>query len=310
MLFQRPTIIRPPSEWKSYFLPLTNGCSNNTCTFCNYYGSRLQIRELEDVKEEIDTLTLYMQKGVYVPGMPDIIYAICNSWDGKMVFLQDGDALVYPILKLKEALEYINEKCPSVERIATYATAQDILRINLNNLKELKRLKLGILYMGLESGDDEVLRRVGKGVHSRQMIEASQRAKEAGILTSVIFILGLGGMTRSEKHALETSRVLSAMDPDYVGALTLTLVPGTPLYKEWQQGNFSLVNPHHSLKELFTIIKSSSFSHCFFSSTHASNYFTIRGTLPHNKERMMQELTSVIKSGDPSSLKPEFLRGL
>ena len=310
MSFQRPTIIRPPSEWKSYFLPLTSGCSNNTCTFCNYYGSRLQIRELGDVKREIDALTLYMKKGVYVSSIPDVIYEICNSWNGKRVFLQDGDALVYPTLKLKEALGYINEKCLSVERIASYATAQDILRINLSDLKELKRLQLNILYMGLESGDDEVLRRVGKGVHSRQMIEANRKIKEAGILTSVIFILGLGGMARSENHASETSRVLSAMDPDYVGALTLTLVPGTPLYEEWQQGSFSLVNPHHSLKELATIIKNSSFSRCFFSSTHASNYFTIRGTLPHDKDRMMQELTSVIKSSDPSSLKPEFLRGL
>jgi radical SAM superfamily enzyme YgiQ (UPF0313 family) len=310
MPFRRPEIIRPPSEWKSYFLPLTSGCSNNTCTFCNYYGSRLKIRDLDDVRREIDAIALYMKKSVYIPGMPDVVYAISQRWDGKMVFLQDGDALVYPPPKLKAALQHINQKLPSVERIAAYATAQDILRINFGDLKDLRDLKLGILYMGLESGDDEVLKRIAKGVNSRQMVEAGRKAKEAGILTSITVILGLGGIEGSEKHALETSRVLSDMDPDYVGALTLTLVPGTPLYEEWKQGSFSLISPFRSLKELLIMIENSSFTNCFFSSMHASNYFAVRGTLPQDKERMIGELERVIKKGDLFSLRPEFLRGL
>ncbi len=310
MSFVRPEIIRPPSEWKSYFLPLTSGCSNKTCTFCNYYGSRLKIRDLDDVKREIDAIALYMKKSVYILGMPDVVYEISQRWDGKMVFLQDGDALVYPPPKLKAVLQHVNQKLPSVERIATYATAQDILRINSNELKELRELKLGILYMGLESGDDEVLQRTAKGVDSQQMIEAGKKTKEAGILTSITVILGLGGIEGSEKHALETSRVLSYMDPDYVGALTLSLVPGTPLYEEWKQGSFSLISPFQSLKELLTMIQNSSFTNCFFSSMHASNYVAVRGTLPQDKERMIGELERVIKKGDPFSLRPEFLRGL
>jgi len=310
MPFRRPEIIRPPSEWKSYFLPLTSGCSNNTCTFCNYHGSRLKIRDLDDVRREIDAIALYMKKGVYIAGMPDVVYAISQRWDGKMVFLQDGDALVYPSPKLKVVLQHINQKLLSVERIATYATAQDILRINSSELKELKELKLGILYMGLESGGDEVLQRTAKGADSQQMIKAGRKAKEAGILTSITVILGLGGIEGSEKHALETSRVLSDMDPDYVGALTLTLVPGTPLYEEWKQGSFSLTSPFQSLKELLIMIENSSFTNCFFSSMHASNYFAVRGTLPQDKERMISELKRVIKKGDPFSLRPEFMRGL
>ena len=122
MTFERPLIIRPPSEWKSYFLPLTRGCSNNTCTFCGYFGSKLRLRPLDEVKEEIDALALYKNNSVYLPYMPGIVYQIAREWDGKRVFLQDGDALVYPFHKLKKVLEYLNERFPSLERIATYAT--------------------------------------------------------------------------------------------------------------------------------------------------------------------------------------------
>lgn len=310
MPFRRPEIIRPPSEWKSYFLPLTSGCSNNRCTFCNYYGSKLQIRELDDVKKEIDALTLHRVKGLYVPGIPDVVYQIGQRWDGKRIFLQDGDALVYPLTKLKEVLEYINLKLPSVERVATYATTQDILRIDQSELKRLRELKLGILYLGLESGSDEILRRVAKGVSSKQMIEASRKAREAGILTSITIILGLGGIERSEEHALSTARVLSDMDPDYVGALTLTLVPGTPLYQDWKQDRFSLISPFQSLKELLTIIENCSFTNCFLSSMHASNYFAVRGLLPRDKPRLVDELRRIIEMGDAALLRPEFLRAL
>lgn len=310
MSFRRPEIIRPPSESKSYFLPLTSGCSNNTCTFCGYHGSKLQTRDLEDIKSEIDALALYIFNGVYVTGVPDIVFSVGRAWDGKKLFLQDGDALVYPLPKLEEVLQHINQKLPFVERIGAYATPQDILRINASELKELKKLKLGILYMGLESGDDEILRKMAKGANSQQIVEAGRRAKEAGILTSITVILGLGGVEGSERHSLETSRVLSEMNPDYVGALTLILIPATPLYEEWKQGNFSLISPIHSLKELKTIILNSSFTNCFFSSMHASNYFAVRGQLPRDKEKMMGKLERVVAKEDTSSLRPEFLRGL
>jgi len=173
----------------------------------------------------------------------------------------------------------------------------------------LKELKLGILYTGLESGDDEVLQRVSKGVNSQQMIEAARRAKEAGMLTSIMVILGLGGTERSETHAFETARVLSEMDPDYAGALTLSLPSGTPIYQEWKQGSFSPISPFQSLKELMVIVDNSSFTNCFFCSMHASNYLTVRGRLPQEKDRMIGQLKHVIEEGDRSSLRPEFLRG-
>lgn len=265
---------------------------------------------MDDIKREIDAVALFIKNGITLPDMPAIVYIISREWDGEGLFLQDSDALVYPFSKLREILQYLNQKLPSVKRVATYATAQDILRKSPEELKELASLKLGIFYIGLESGDDGILKKVAKGADSQRMIEAVTKAKDAGITTSVTVILGLAGLEKSEEHALNTARVLSKMDPDYVGALTVTLVPGTPLYQEWEQGEFSPISPLHSLKELKSMIEYSTFTNCFFSSMHASNYFAVRGRLPQEKDRMINELETVLRKEDPSSLRPEFLRGL
>ena len=310
MPFVRPEIIRPPSEHDSYYLPLTSGCSNHTCTFCAFTFSNLGIRELDEVKQEIDAMALYMKHHIWAAGVPDIVYAILRDWNGKKVFLQDGDALVYPHPKLMEALQYLNQKFPALERIASYATPQDILRRSVEELKALKDQKLGILYMGVESGDDEVLQRIQKNATHHQIVEAAKKVKESGILLSVTVILGLGGVNGSEKHALETARILTEMDPDYAGALTLTLIPETPLYKEWERGEFELITPFDSLGELKTIVENSSFSHCFFSSMHASNYYAIRGSMPEDKEKVLKQLNALLSKRDPDMLRPEYLRGL
>lgn len=310
MSFVRLGIIRPPSEHASYYLPLTSGCSNNTCSFCAYSFSNLGIRELDDVKQEIDAMSLFMNQRMRVAGQPDIVYEILNDWDGKKVFLQDGDALVYPYPKLMRALHYLNQKFPAIERIASYATPQDILRRSLNELKTFKEQKLGIIYMGVESGDDEVLQKIQKNANHQQMVEAAQKVKESGILLSVTVILGLGGVKGSEKHALETARILTEMDPDYAGALTLTLIPETGLYKEMERGEFELITPFDSLRELKTIAEGSTLSNCFFSSMHASNYYSIRGSMPKDKNKILKQLNALLSKKDSEMLRPEFLRGL
>ena len=310
MLFVRPEILRPPSEHASYYLPLTSGCSNNTCTFCGYYFTTLSLRDLEEVKQEIDAMSLYMNHGIWMQGQPDIVYAILQDWDGRRVFLQDGDALVYPYPKLLEALQYLNKKFPNLERIASYATPQDILRRSVAELKTLREQKLGILYMGIESGDDEVLKRVKKNVTHDEMVEAGRKVKEAGILLSVTVILGLGGIKGSARHVSETARILTEMDPDYVGALTLTLIPETPIYKEWERGEFELITPFDSLQELKGMVEQSTFTNCFFSSMHASNYFSIRGSMPKDKAKVLKQLNTILSSNDPRLLRPEYMRGL
>lgn len=310
MPFVRPEIIRPPSEHASYYLPLTSGCSNNSCSFCAFSFTNLGIRDLDDVKREIDAMFLHATQGMRASGQPRIVYAILNEWDGRKVFLQDGDALVYPYPKLMEALQYLNLKFPHIERIASYATPQDILRRSADELKALRDQKLGILYMGVESGDDEVLTRIRKNVKHEQMVEAAQKVKEAGILLSVTVILGLGGVKGSERHVAETARILTEMDPDYAGALTLTLIPGTELYKECERGDFELITPFDSLKELKELVERTTFTHCFFSSMHASNYFAIRGTMPEDKDKILKQLNALLSRKDPHMLRPEFMRGL
>jgi len=310
MTFERPEIIRPPSEHASYYLPLTSGCSNNSCTFCAFSFTDLGVRDLRDVKSEIDAMSLYMSSHMTLPGQPDIVYAILRRWDGKRVFLQDGDALVYPYPKLVEALQYLNGKFPALERIASYATPGDVLRRSVAELKALKDLKLGILYMGVESGDDEILSRIKKGATHAGMVEAARKVREAGILLSMTVILGLGGVKGSHRHAMETARILTEMDPDYAGALTLTLIPGTPLYEEWEKGDFELITPFDSLMELRIMVEHADFSDCFFSSMHASNYFAIRGSMPADKGKVLAQLDSILSKKDPALLRPEYLRGL
>jgi radical SAM superfamily enzyme YgiQ (UPF0313 family) len=310
MTFERPEIIRPPSEHDSYYLPLTSGCSNNSCAFCAFSFTTLGVRELQDVKQEIDAMSVYVKNKIVTPGQPDIVYMILRRWNGKKLFLQDGDALVYPYPKLVEVLQYLGQKFPYIERIASYATPQDILRRSVDELKKLKEMKLGILYMGVESGDDEVLQRIRKGAVHSEMVEAARKVKEAGILLSVTVILGLGGVKGGERHALETARILTEMDPDYAGALTLTLIPGTPLYEAYERGEFELITPFASLQELKTIVERATFSNCFFSSMHASNYFAIRGTMSQDKEKVIRQLEAILARKDPALLRPEFMRGL
>jgi radical SAM superfamily enzyme YgiQ (UPF0313 family) len=242
--------------------------------------------------------------------VPKVVYAIAQDWDGKRIFLQDGDGLVYPFFKLREVLRYLNEKLPGVERIGTYATPQDISRRSVDELKELRQLKLGIFYTGLETGDEVLLQKIGKRVSSDEVIRAGKKVKEAGITFSVTVILGLGGIEGSKKHVLQTARVLTEIDPHYVGALTLTLVPGTPLYEQWERNEFHPLSPFQSLEELKLIIENSSFTDCFFSSMHASNYLSVRGKLPQDKDKMLRQLDKVLAARDPSLLRPEFLRGL
>ncbi|TDA66900.1 MAG: radical SAM protein [Clostridia bacterium] len=242
--------------------------------------------------------------------MPPVVYAVARGWDGWRVFLQDADAMVYPYPRIVEVLTHLREKLPEVERVGAYATPRDLLRRSVGELKTLRDQGLGIIYLGVETGDPGLLERIGKRVNYDQMAEAGRRAEEAGITLSVTVILGLGGAEGSERHARETARLLSDIDPEYAGALTLTLVPGTPLYEEAENGAFHPISPFQSLLELKVLVEQASFTNCFFSSMHASNYYSVRGTLPWDRDKMLAELEQVLARRDPAMLRPEHLRGL
>ncbi|MFC2007125.1 radical SAM protein [Chloroflexota bacterium] len=286
-------IIRPPSEANSFLLPVTIGCSNNTCTFCGTYNSiEFRIRKLEDIKRDIDNVARNHSRSV------------------SRVFLENGDAIIAPQYMLVEVLRYLNDSFPELDRIGTYATPGAALVKSIDELRELNELGLKIAYMGVETGDPELLQKIKKGATYDQIVEAGSKLKQAGITTSVTVILGLGGVEGSESHALATGRILTDIGPDFAGALTLMLVPGAPLYKDWQEGRFSPISPLQSLVELKLIIGSSNFTNCFFTANHASNYLPIKARLPRQKAAVIEMIDGVLSERDLSRLRPEITRAL
>ncbi|MFC2022608.1 radical SAM protein [Chloroflexota bacterium] len=286
-------VIRPPSEAGSFLLPVTFGCSHNKCTFCGTYpGMKLGIRPAVDILRDIEEAA-----GGYSLGI-------------KRVFLEEGDALIYPHRRLVEVLNHLNKKFPCLERVGTYATPKAALIKTADQLKELKELGLKIVFMGVETGDEELLRKIDKGATYAQVVEAGRKVKQAGITLSVTVILGLGGIEGSRAHAVNTARILTDIDPDFTGALTLMLVPGTPLHRDWKEGRFQLISPFQSLEELKLIIEHSSFTHCFFTANHASNYLPIKVYLPEQKEEVLKMIGEVLATKDMSRLRPEFIRAL
>jgi len=204
----------------------------------------------------------------------------------------------------------INANIRGVKRIGTYANAKSILKKTTAELTQLRELGLKIIYLGVETGNEELLKKIIKGVNYQQLVEAGRRVKEAGIKLSVTVILGLGGLEMSINHALDTARILSDIDPDYAGALTLMLVPQSPLYNDYMAGKFVLPDQFGFIRELQLIIANANFTNCYFTSNHASNYLPVRAHLPREKEIVLDKISSVIDGKDLSRIRPEYLRGL
>ena len=283
-------IIRPPSEANSILLQVTVGCSHNKCTFCGTYtGERFTIKTDDVIFEDIE-------------------YAANHCRNQNRLFICDGDALIIPQKRLVPILERIKERLPWVERIGLYANTKSIKMKSLEELEELRNLGVTIAYMGLETGDDVTLKKIRKGADSQKMIEMGRKIRQAGIKLSITVLVGLAGRERSDIHAKETGRVLSAIDPEYVGALSLMLIPGTPLHKEYQAGEFSLITPDEMLRELGIMIASTDLSAGLFHANHASNYLPIRAKLPGDKESTLAHIARALEG--KVNLKPEFMRAL
>jgi len=284
-------IIRPPSEANSLLLQVTVGCSHNKCTFCPAYKSKkFRIKSLDEIQEDILEASRYRSI--------------------EKIFLCDGDALIIPQERIVQILNLIGTQIKDIKRVGTYANAKSILRKTVRDLIKLREHGLRIAYLGVETGNDELLQKIKKGVTSEEMIEAGRRIKEAGIVLSATVILGLGGIHKSIEHAFDTARILTEIDPDYASALTLMLVPGTSLYSDYISGNFVLPDKFGLLKELAIIIENSSFTNCYFTSNHASNYLPVKAKLPLEREKTISMIYDVIKINDIRRLRPEHLRGL
>jgi len=240
--------------------------------------------------------------------MEDIAFAAAYCRRQRRVFLCDGDALIIPQKRLLNILTEIEKQLPWVTRVGLYANAKSLDLKTSDELKELKSHGICIAYMGLETGDDVTLKNIKKGASSEKMIAMGKKAREAGIKLSITVLLGIAGRERSIIHAEETGRVLSAIDPEYVGALSLMLIPGTPLYDDYKSGKFTLIEPDEMLKELRAMINATNLTKGQFHANHASNYLPIKARLPKEKEATIKLIDMALTG--KVSLKPEWLRAL
>jgi radical SAM superfamily enzyme YgiQ (UPF0313 family) len=285
-------LYRPPSEARSYILQATIGCSWNKCTYCDMYRDKpvFRVRSLSETLEDIREAGQAFGDRV------------------EKVFVADGDALVLERDTFVTILEACRQTFPRLRQISCYATAQNVLEKSDDDLRALQQAGLHLLYMGPESGDDRVLKRVAKGVRRADFEEAARRAKKAGYKLSAIFLLGAGGVELSQEHARASAQLATAMDPDYLAALTLTIVPGTPLARLHETSRFELPSVQELILELRTFVDEARPTSALFRTNHASNYLPIGGTLPKDGPEMVRIIDEALAG--KVFLRPEKARGL
>jgi len=291
-VFYEGDIFRPPSEASSLILQITVGCQHNQCTFCTMYKQkRFRVKSRAEIE--------------------DIIAAGARAYPlAERIFLADGDALTVDTELLTDVLDLLYQRFPRLQRVGIYGGPKDILEKSPAELRTLKDHGLGIVYLGIESGSAQVLSQVRKGVTPEEMITAGRRVVESGLRLSCTVILGLGGKELSEEHARETGRVVSAIDPHYLGALTLMLDPRAPLAQAVRAGKFQPLTAWEILKELKSMIEHLELTHCIFRSNHASNYLPLGATLSSEKQALLATLSDILEGQRSEWLRPESWRGL
>ena len=284
-------IYRPPSEAYSLLVQVTVGCSHNKCTFCNMYKDKqFRLRSPEEVLEDLAWARSHYQKV-------------------QRMFLCDGDALCLSNNKLLTILDYIRDHFPECERVSTYGRAKDALRKTDAELKELREHGLEMVYLGAESGSPQVLADIKKGETREELIAGVHKLEDAGMKTSVTFISGLAGPLGWEDHAIQTGTMITEMNASYVSLLTLMLEPPAPMLDDYRQGKFQYLTPEEVLAETCLLLQHAKPSKsCVFRSNHASNYVSLRGNLPEDNERMIQQLKRCME--DRGLLKDERFRML
>lgn len=285
-------VFRPPSEAHSLILPVTNGCSWNKCTFCDMYTApqkKFRARDEDQVLEEVRQCGERMLV--------------------QRVFLADGDAMVLPTHRLLRILEAIREHMPEVHRVTSYCLPRNLRRKSVEELRQLREAGLKMLYVGAESGDDEVLRRVNKGETFESTAEALLKAREAGLKTSVMILNGLGGRSLSEQHAANSARLMNLTQPDYLSTLVVSFPNGLERYRE-QFPDFQPLNQHELFVEMEQFLAPLELEETVFRSDHASNYLVLKGVLGRDKQRLLAQVREAIAQPEQAALRPEWMRGL
>ena len=284
------SVYRPPSEARSLIVQVTYGCSHNTCAFCSMYKEkRFAVRPLDEVLEDF-----HAARRLY----PRV----------ERIFLADGDALVRRAAELETILKTVRELFPECTRVTCYASPDSIRIRTEEELRALRAAGLSMVYMGLESGCDAVLEKMRKGHDAAFIVEMGRKVRRCGIALSVTAITGLGGPELLERHAADTAAAFSAMNPEYIGMLTLMVEPGTPLYDWVRDGTFRLLTPAEDLRETRLLVERLDSPGSVFRMNHASNYLALRGTLNRDRDAMLAQLDRA--AADLSLLRPEEWRGL
>lgn len=283
-------IFRPPSEAGSLILQATIGCSHNRCAFCAMYkGKKFRERDPEEMKAEIG--------------------AAGQTWPGtRHVFLADGNALTVGSGRLRSILQDLNTAFPLLERVATYANPRDLLHKESAELEEMRRLKLGLVYLGVESGSSSVLRSVNKGATPEEIARGAARVKKAGIPLSITVINGLAGLEGWEEHARESAVLLNEIDPEYLGLLSLMVIPGTPLFRRVQAGELTPPGPWEMIREIRMMVRHLSLSSCIFRANHASNYLPLKAVLSRDRRTLLAALDELLEKKAPGTLRGEHHR--
>ena len=280
--------IRPPPEADSILLQVTLGCSHNKCAFCGTYkDKRFGIKDNDIILSDILFASKYMKRQ-------------------DRVFLMDGDALIIPQKRLIWILERIREHLPCVKRVGSYANTRSIGMKSSRELAELRENGLGMLYLGVETGHDEIRKKINKGSSAQHCLEMGKRVKNAGMKLTVTLLLGVAGKEKSLDHARATGELISAIDPDYASALTVMLIPGTPLWEEYERGDFQMPDERGLLIEMREMIAHTNLSSGIFSSNHASNYLPIRVQLPEGKQEILDMIDAALRG--EIGLRPEWMR--
>jgi radical SAM superfamily enzyme YgiQ (UPF0313 family) len=284
-------LYRPPSEAESYILQATIGCSWNHCTYCDMYRAKqFRVRDLRET-------------------LADVAMARAAFGDKvRKVFVADGDALSMDLEHWEAILSALAEAFPRLTRVSSYATAMNLAGKSAPELARLRELGLALLYIGPETGDDVTFKRIAKGADFSAHVAAARRAHQAGLKLSAIFLLGAGGKERSREHAEGAARLVTEMNPEYVSALTLTVIPGTPLAKLQATRRFELPSVPNLLEELRTLVTIARPTNAVFRTNHASNYLPLSGNLPRDRERIVQVLDSALAG--KVALRPDWSRGL
>ena len=292
MLNYQGALFRPPSEANSLILQATLGCSWNKCTFCAMYRDKnFRVRKFDELRKEID-------------------WVAKNHLPPKKVFLADGDALIAPVSFLKELCIYINSTWPSIKRVSCYASPQALEVRSIEEMTMLKEHKLSLYYVGIESGHDEVLSKLEKGVDGKETVRVASKANEAGIKLSTMILLGAGGRRLSQAHAKESAKVISAIQPKFVSTLVMTPTENSPLFEEAKKGNVDELTPIELAAELHEFISGLTLKKSIFRSNHASNYLALAGSLPKDKKRLLNALENVLKHPSQAKFRPDWMRAL